>query len=216
MPRTKDGLLRSLNDSYLGDTSVQVLLCSDTDFTEESGIAAVLRREVVSQSYVRAPAAFNEIVWSAGSARAETNEVTVSFTTLPNETYTFDSIVILINSTTRSSIVVSAISGQRLVLPSGHGLSVNDKVVFTMDTGSPPSIPMEQVVYVTLVSGNEIQVAPTLGGSPYNPGSYTGTLRLRYANGSFDSYEVLSTPETILSSGQYNVPIRMFMKNGIS
>lgn len=184
-----------------------VLLTNASSFTDISDIATIVQSEVLEQfGYARAQYNPSPGSYDVTQSRYEMPTVPTSFNAAGGGIQ-FDRAVLISNASAIANKTFTADASTNRLTVVAHSLVNGDKVVPTADAGGTlPSGLSNTIYYAKLIDTNTIELytdsALTTIVDFTSNGS--GTLRLRYANGNFELYQVYGS-STIPDGGTQTI-----------
>lgn len=198
-----------------------IMLTNSSTFTDTATMLEVVKEEVAASAanaYTRKQYAPAVGAWDAAQSRYELPLTTGIFTAGASGSIQYDRAVIIRDGTATANRAVQTIdaSNNKLIFSlsdGAHGIANNDRVVVTADAGGtvPPELlnsgsPRYLYARNVIDTGSErsLQLSLTSGGSVIDFSAGSGTIRVRWANGEPEVYDVY-TSRTIAAGGTDNV-----------
>jgi hypothetical protein len=199
-----------LRNSYSIPSNFKLILCNGS-ISQTSTWETILGLELTeTNGYVRDLVTFN-----AGSVNANIASFGSPQTefTASGASLNYNNAVLIANgSTTSNKSVVSMSESTDLIEVTGHGLSLNDAVMFTGDGTIATGLSKDTIYYARDISTDTFKVSATNGGAAIDlTADSSGSLLLRYANG-FPLIYATGTEE-ILSGQTFKIDVNWNWQN---
>lgn len=182
------------------------LILTDASLTGTSTVSdAVVSELLESDGYQR-------VLFNPGAPTTSSNttgfpSAGYDFTNNGTSSISYDSVALIYGGSSHANSTVTSIASDTIT-STAHNNSDDDRVLFTNSAASAPSgITLSTTSSVTNyfvinASTNTFQIATSVGGSAVTLGTvWTGTLVVRNANGTLDSYDSQASAVSI-SAGQ--------------
>ena len=195
---------------FLGEappSTFRLILCKDAAWDAGATMAQIIASEVAQTNGYSAPALTGgSEAYDSVQARSELAYPALSFTAAGGAIEYDDAVVLADAPSTRSRTIDAVDAAADRLTVSGHGLANDDKVMITADTGAtlPTGLSGTAIYYAKAIDANLIELyqEEALTTKVTWPDTGSGSLRLRYANGSpvlyrrFDSTQAIADGAT--------------------